>query len=275
MPFVSAPNADEPFLVELRYTVPFDGRSLDLPFFPDEVALQKVYLCVYVPAPQALLGSVGPWSEEFQWRLDGLHWEPCYPAADTSDDKKLVSWVEQGTGPAGSASFLPDGRRFVFSTLRPSAPPDGSLRLRLLSNNGLSAIVFLVVVCGGLILLPAGRGRRAAAVGAVIIALVLSGVFCPTFAMQIVNGVLAAALVIVLVVWSVAYMARSRPAAAATARPMPPPAATALDAGVSLSAPPAAAPAAAEPPPATPPETPPPSPEQAPKAESEGGQTNV
>ncbi len=239
---VSAANADEPFLVELRYTVSGDGRNLDLPLFPgDDVAVQKVFLCVYLPPTRALLESSGPWNQEFQWQWGpGLKWEAS-PNRDSQafDDKKLVSWVEEGTGPAGSAaggSFLPDGRRYVFSTLRPAA--GGALQLSLLSDRGLNAIVFLLVIFGGLLLLPAGLGRRALAIGAGIIALVLAGVFYPTFSAQIVNGVLAAAVFIVLVVWSVAYLAWMRPAALARQRataaekPLPKTLVAALDAGL-------------------------------------------
>ncbi len=184
---VLAANADEPFLLELRYTVSGDGSSLELPVFSDDdVAVQKVYLCVYLPADAGAAGAVpapGTRSSSGSAWSPGLKWEAS-PSRDSQacDDKKLVSWVEEGTGPAGSAaggSFLPDGRRYVFSTLRPAA--GGALRLSLLSDRGLNAIVFLVVMFGGLLLLPAGLGRRALAVGAGIIALVLAGVFYPTF----------------------------------------------------------------------------------------------
>jgi hypothetical protein len=275
---VLAPNADQAFLLELRYTVPGDGSALELPVFPDDdVAVQKVYLCVYLPPTRALVDTAGPWSQEFQWRWSpGWKWEPSWDAnAETSDDGKLLSWVEGGSGAAGGAgiaSFLPDGRRLVFSTLRPAAGAAGSLHLSLLSDRGLSAIVFLVVICGGLALLRAGLGRRALAVGAAIIVLVLAGVFYPTFSAQILNGVLAAAVFTVLVVWSVAYLSWTRPAAlarrraaAAAEKPMPKALAAALEAGLPEP------PAEESPPAASPPESPP----QPPKPESEGGPSHA
>jgi hypothetical protein len=273
-------NADEPFLLELRYTVPGDGSRLELPVFSEEAAVQKVYLCVYLPATLAPWGSGGPWNEEFQWRLGpGLKWEPWYDTAkEAGDDKTLLAALVQGTGApeSAAASFLPDGRRYVFSALRPA--DDGALRLHLVSDRGLSAMVFLVVVLGGVVLLPARLGLRAVFVGAGIIALVLAGVFWPMFSMQILNGVLAAALFIVLVMWSVAYLAWTRPvvlarrraaAAATPAAPLPKALAAALDAGLPE-------PATAEPPAQeSPPPAPPALPEQAPKPESEGGPSHA
>jgi hypothetical protein len=203
-------KADEPFLLELRYTLAANSR-LDLPAFPEDAAVQKVYLCVYLPATQALVGTAGPWSEEFQWRLNpSLKWEPYAPAAGGNS---LVSWVGEGIDAGGGAaqSFPTDGKLYVFSTLRPAAPPDGSLQLTRLSQRWLSVLVFAIVVFGGLILLPARLGGRALAVGAAITFVVLSGVFFPMFSMQILNGVLGAALLIVVVLWSVSFLARLRP----------------------------------------------------------------
>ena len=51
---------DEPFLLELRYAVPFDGRRFDLPEFPEEPAVVQVYLCVYLPDDRTLLGTARP-----------------------------------------------------------------------------------------------------------------------------------------------------------------------------------------------------------------------
>ena len=53
---LSAANPDTPVVVELRYTLPGDGRRLVLPAFPKEAAIVKEYLAVYLPQQKTLLG---------------------------------------------------------------------------------------------------------------------------------------------------------------------------------------------------------------------------
>ena len=62
--------------------------------------------------------------------------------------------------------------------------------------------VFGITLLLGLVLLPARFGVRVVAVGAAVIGLVLAGVFLPTFSMQILDGVLVAAIFIVAVLWT-------------------------------------------------------------------------
>ena len=57
-------GGDAPFLLELRYTLPGVGARVDLPAFPEEPAVQKVYVSVFLPEEQALLGYHGPWTDE-------------------------------------------------------------------------------------------------------------------------------------------------------------------------------------------------------------------
>jgi hypothetical protein len=202
-------SAEEPVLLELRYTVP-GGRRLDLPAFPEEPAVQKVYLCAFVPQTQALLGTLGPWNEEFQWQYAAGGWT----AVNRTGDKALVAWVHEGVKDPGAAaeSFHTDGTPYVFSTLRP--PSDGSLVVRTMDHRWLSGLVFAVIVLGGLVLLPAGVARRVLAAGLLVVALVLSGVFAPTFSLQVLNGSLMAAVLIVLVLWTVVCVFRLREPAA-------------------------------------------------------------
>ena len=219
-------NADKPFLLELRYTVRGDGSSLELPVFSEEAAVQKVYLCVYLPATRALWGSGGPWNEEFQWRLSpGLNWEPRYDASRRPATTRRC-WPGWCRGPTRRTvpprSFLPDGRLYVFSALRPAR------RRRAAAAHGERSRPqrddFPGGRAGRRCLAAARLGVRAIFVGGGIIALVLAGVFWPMFSMQILNGVLAAAIFVVLVMWSVAYLAWTRPAGlgpAAGGRPRP------------------------------------------------------
>ena len=61
---IVAPNADTPFLLEMRYTLPEnDGSRLDLPVFPQDPAVQKVFLAVYLPETKTLLNAEGPWTQ--------------------------------------------------------------------------------------------------------------------------------------------------------------------------------------------------------------------
>jgi predicted lipid-binding transport protein (Tim44 family) len=82
-------------------------------------------------------------------------------------------------------------------------------------------------------LVPAHCRMKTLAVGTLIAVVVLLGVFCPTFAMQILNGILALAIFLVLVLWTVAavfHLQRRRtPVPAAGAAP------PSRDSGVDLS----------------------------------------
>ena len=73
-----------------------------------------------------------PWAyegrgpREFRWQADSLlRWQPS-PQTDVSH---LVSWVREGVPVAANQdNFQTDGRLYVYSTLRPSDPPEGSLQ---------------------------------------------------------------------------------------------------------------------------------------------------
>ncbi|MCD4726062.1 MAG: hypothetical protein K8R46_00230, partial [Pirellulales bacterium] len=199
-------GADKSFVVELRYTLEGDGSRIDPPVFPQEPAVVKEYLCVYLPETRRLLNARGPWTEEFRWWCDGwLRWHPLPVRSPNS----LVDWVQGGLTPGNTADdFAADGEPYLFSTLRPAPPPEGSLRLNTIDGRWLSGLVFIATVLLGLLLLPARLPARALAVGAAVIALVLAGVFLPILSMQILNGVLLSAIFVVAVIWTAVAVAR-------------------------------------------------------------------
>lgn len=213
-------NPDAVFLLELRYTVKgvgLDAPELDIPAFPDEPATQKVYLLVYLPDERAWLGASGPWTDEQRWRC-GATGFTCRPR---SSDAALLGWVTSGVEVSGRAdeTFQTDGRRYLFSTVQPS----GSLRVVSMSRNWLNGFILVGIILGGLVLTLCSASARWLAVGAFVVLMVLAGVFVPTFARQVANGVMAAAVGVVLVVWLLRYvlttLSRRR-----RERPQPPPA---------------------------------------------------
>ncbi len=234
-------SPDESFLLEMRYTAPVDKlRSIraEYPSFGEEAAVQKVYLAVYLPQEYAVLGTDGPWTEEFIWDLDD--WGRWHPRPKMSE-QELLSWVSGGGGSASPSDVFPtDGRMYLYSALRPLEPEEGALQIRTLKANWLHGLMFAAVVLGGVLLWPARTTARSVAVGALVIVLVLCGVFVPTFSRQVLNGVLGAAILVVVVLWLVDYLRHRPPRRGVSAGP----------------------PSAAAPPPA-PPEVPPPAPPSA------------
>jgi hypothetical protein len=195
-------NADEPFVLEIRYTVP--GRqTLPLPAFPEDTAVQKVYLCAFVPPTQDVVRTAGSWAENFQWRWgDKQRW---MPVNDESHERK-VEWVCEGNNAAlGTAATFPcDGAPLIFSTLRPDAQT--GVRLWTLDHQTMSLGVFCVVVLFGVVLAIAAWLRRAIAVAllvASIVAVVLLGLFWPTFSLHVLGWPLFWAVAIVLLFWAV------------------------------------------------------------------------
>ena len=129
---ISAPlvdqDIDKTFVLELRYSIKGTPSQLDLPWLPDDPAVQKVYLCAYLPEKQVLLASSGPWSDE-----RGGTGFSLFEPADIQGDGELIDWVTESNQPAAnSAQTFPIGKSqlFIYSTLRPQEAPDGSLHLQ-------------------------------------------------------------------------------------------------------------------------------------------------
>ena len=228
-------NPQEAFVVELRYTATGDHRRLDFPVFPaqppvqSEPAMQKVNLLVYLPDELRLLGALGPWSnEQSNW------WQHLHGVPAGQDAQVLVGWATEGVvlqnNPADS--FPTDGRVYLFTTLRPVAPPAGSLRLVAWDSRVLNMALFGGLALLGLLFHSRAMGTKLIVLALLVTALVLTGVFAPTFAMQILDFTLVAGLGLVLLLWLVAAARSWKPA-----RTPPPPT-------------PPAAPPAAEPAPA-------------------------
>jgi len=204
-------NPDEPFLLELRYTVSGGGLVLDCPTFPEEPAVQKVYLSVYMPEEKDYLGSRGPWSDELVWRLMGDG--SLKPRATWAEADLIQKWLLEGWPrlPGLEENFPTDGTHYLFSALRPAAPPEGSLRLTAVRGTYLAIGLFVVIVGLGVALAFTRAAVRLLAIGAGIVLLVLAAVFLPTFARQIAGGSMAAAVFVVLVLWALWYLLVTRP----------------------------------------------------------------
>lgn len=183
---------------------------LDPPAFPADPAIQKVYLCVFMPPEWTWLGSIGPWTDEMRWTCDqGWDHQPI----PIQSSEGLAAWVGEGiqkAGPAGD-KFESDGRMYLFSALRPVAPPDGSLRLITLDEDWLRALVLLFILAPGALLLRARAPARWMAAGIFVVVLIGLGIFFPTLTRQIVDGRLVAAVAVVIILWLLYYLIWVRP----------------------------------------------------------------
>jgi hypothetical protein len=202
------------FLLELRYSR--KQTAYDLPIFPEEPAIQKVYLCVYPPEELAIRRAAGPWTPEIRWiwgdgnsQWNGGFGLVPYPVRS---DSQLVQWVTEGIGLPNNPfdQFQRGNQLYVFSTLRPDNQPGNSLRLGTIDRTVLNWLVILMVVGGGIALVRQPAAIRAIALGGLIIVLVLLGVFQPMLASELCNGVMFWSVVIVLVVWCVWHFAYPR-----------------------------------------------------------------
>lgn len=218
------------FLLEIRYSR--KQTAFDLPAFPEEPAVQKVYLCIYPPEELAVRRAAGPWNSEIRWLWGNRNWQwnggfGLIPVP-VQNDQQLVHWVIEGIHLTSSPydQFQRGNQLYVFSTLRPDNQPGNSLRLGTIDRTVLNWLVILIVVGGGAALLRQPASVRALALGGLIVALVLLGVFQPMLACELCNGVIFWSVVIVLVVWCVWYVAHRRPRQVVAAAPPNPPAAS-------------------------------------------------
>lgn len=227
-------DAKDTFLLELNYTQTGSARDLQVPSFPDEPAVQNVYLCAYVPDEQVLLGVSGPWTNQQPpwWRFHPL-------SNSRKRVKKLLEEVATGTKQKGNITdtFSVAGQLYLFSTLQPPGGKKGALCLVTMNENWFQAIVFIAVLAIGLVMIRRRVSEKFTALAVLVIALILMGVFLPTLSGEVLRGVLFWALAIVLILWGVWFVIRDLPRLASRRNP---PRGDVVTAGIAADAPPGA-----------------------------------
>jgi hypothetical protein len=207
-------NADEPFLLEVRYTIPGDPHQIDLPVFTDEPAVQKVYLCVYLPHEKALLHKTGDWTDEAidehtvsiagllaRGSSNSLSSRMFRPRSENVET--YLNWVAEGVDCDSSSSqkFEVDGRPYVFSALRPEPAPAGSLHLRTFNMTLLNVLVCGMIVLLGLLLIRAKVTTQIAGALLAVAILMAVGVFFPLVTEHLFSEALLITAGLVGLVW--------------------------------------------------------------------------
>ena len=221
---------DGSFLLELRYTLSDERLPVAWPVFPNQPAVQKVYLCLYLPEEINLLDTTGPWTREFRRGIDGRGmFEPVNAMVvgndtvgtwhqsllesqsvppDQRNDAvagRLLAWVAESVPPPDS--FTTDGQLFVFSALQPGDPIDDSLRLLRLHRGYVDTAVLVLTIVLGLLLLPMGFSRRLWVLGILGIALVFSAIYWPLAIWNLCDRTLIFPLLMIGGLWAVQFFA--------------------------------------------------------------------
>ena len=200
-------TADEYVLVELRYTLPNYQSKLVLPEFPENPAVQQVFLAAFLPDERKLLGIRGTWSEEDDWRQSR-----SYGSAAGHSDDQLLAWVRSDVpNSQGLENFPTQGTRYLYSALRPGTGPAGVLTLIAVHKYVLWTAIVLLVAGVGLALTWRPMCNRMWWLGALVVGVVLSSLFFPTFAQAVLNDVLWWSLALVLLGWTLHFFAWALP----------------------------------------------------------------
>jgi hypothetical protein len=224
VPLVSLQQGEN-FLLELRYVLPEETKGFPIPVFPDDTAIQQVYLSVYLPQGRSLLGKSGDWNPENIWVLRGAL--AFYPRAKLSS-AELLSWVRQGLYPAGKApddnldNFVVDGQALLYSALHPDTAEAGLLRLRTAPSWLCKGIVLILIIAVGLLLCKASLYHKLLSLGCIGTVLGLLAVFLPNLLSALISNASGLAGIIVVFAWFLFWLKTPRPSRkAATPPPLP------------------------------------------------------
>ena len=202
-------TADEYLLVELKYTLPSSQSRLELPEFPEDPAVQQVFLAAYLPEEQKMLGTWGNWSEEGAVEFGSNYHQPA------QTDAQLLAWVISEVPGVGQPANMPiAGNRYLYSALRPAPKAAGAATLVTIHKYGLWSLTVLLVVGVGLILTRQPFAMRLWWLAALVVAIVLSALFAPMLANAVLSRVFGWSLALVLLVWLVQFLIWAGPLAA-------------------------------------------------------------
>ncbi|OQC13588.1 MAG: hypothetical protein BWX73_02258 [Lentisphaerae bacterium ADurb.Bin082] len=223
---LTANRQGERFILELRYVLPKPKTGIfQPPAFPDDAAVQHVYLSVHIPKNLTVLGTLGLWNVDNIWALSGFL--TLRPRARMTSSE-LVGWLLQGASANPTVadhlnSFVTDGQPLLYSTLHPPAGQAGALRLRLWSAWQCKAILIIAILAVGVLLARATVFHQALSLAFAISGLALLAVFLPSLAVSLVSNAAAAAALIVLLGWGFLWFRRRPPKPPRLPSSTPPP----------------------------------------------------
>ncbi len=198
---LAAQDPDTAFVLEMRYSVEGGPGRIELPAFPEDPAVQKVYLIVFLPEKMELIASRGDWSYEMAG--SPLPWR----VVSRRDRNELTDPLRWACGDVHSsyqaASSFPvgRGRRYVYSTLRPAPPPNGDLQLTVARRGLLQVAVIVLIAVVGLPLV--GRSLRSQLIVLLLLSMFvfLLGVFRSELLSVLTSGLFPGAVGVLVLVW--------------------------------------------------------------------------
>lgn len=189
----------EPFVLEIRYTLEGGIGDLSLPRFPEDPAEQQVYVALMVPDERVVLHASGEWIPEVRWSSQNtLRWR----MSPTKSLDELTRWVREGLEKTPLTSFAVEGNYYLFSTLNPSPPPEGNLRIWSMHRGVLTSVILVVAIVMGFVLWRRRWRDKWLGVIGVLGGLMWMGVVDPLMAWQIWNTPFLLGCVLVALLWS-------------------------------------------------------------------------
>ncbi len=198
-------NAEQPFVLDLRYTHKGNQQKLEMPEFPEDPAAQKVYYSVFLPKELVLIDYRGNWTDEWTWSNQGFKRVPLANQTDSA----LESWVTDQIPISSSPPFQHDGTSWLFSTLKPQVGVNGTLALQVVDERIFAAIIFAALIAIGLIWLVRPVVEKLVVVALIVGAIIACGIFLPTLAHQLLNISTYAAMAVVGLLWTALHTGRS------------------------------------------------------------------
>ena len=195
---LSGQTPDDEFVLSLRYTVKGGSDDISLPEFPDQPALQKIYLAVYLPEEWTLLSSSGPWTEEFTWRRQQFTEVAPVP---NQDEQRLQQWVSEGINTMQDSVFQTDGTMFLYSALRPDPPPEGNLSLTTAKQSMIGGLILTCLIVLGLLTMATRLAGKVSVLVLLGIAVAGCCVLTPNFSQHLLGLPAVSGMLVLLLVW--------------------------------------------------------------------------
>jgi len=213
---------DTPFWLELRYTQKKENsraernrwretEQISIPLFPDEPAIQHLYVAVYLPEEYALTSYHGNVSKNFSQERP-TNDKNAISVFNTPTVETLISNMQNGiSNDVSWRNFPVDGTAYLFSTVQPDKTSPELLRLVMRKTAVVNVLIFLILLAGGIVLTPySWRIRGIAAFGLIAFYALLAFLFPTLTSLLVVTSGMKWAIGLTIVIWIIWSIAVGR-----------------------------------------------------------------